>query len=121
MKNLLSFFLVVFVVSCGVQKKVPVDPYVGKYNITIFQVEGFGDIPLEMVISKAETGYNATLTDPAGNADVAVASTTLNENEFSIEASSMGYDFYLNFAIAEDAVSGLMMDMFDLQGSRAKE
>lgn len=121
MKNVLYTFLFLFVVSCGVQKKIAVDPYVGTYNITIFQVDGFGDIPLQMAISKNESGYTSTLTDPAGNTTIDVSSTTLNEKEFSIEAYSMGYDIYLDINIDQDKVSGVMMDMFDIEGTRSKQ
>ncbi len=121
MKNFLYLTLFCLVVSCGVKKKIAVDPYVGKYNITIFQVQGYGDIPLEMVISKNESGYKTELTDPAGNATIDVSSTALNDGEFNIEAYSMGYDIYLSVNIDQDVVKGVMMDMFDIEGVRNKD
>jgi len=121
MKNVHNLIVFLFVISCGVQKKAIVDPYVGKYNITIFQVDGFGDIPLELVISKADQGYSAELKDPAENTPIDVLATTLTDNEFNIEAYTMGYDIYLNLTINQDEIVGTMMDMYDIEGTRNKD
>ena len=56
MKKLLSFTALFIIASCGTQKKVIVDPYVGIYDVTIFDVPQVGDWPLKLIIKKDDNG-----------------------------------------------------------------
>ena len=42
-------------------KKVIVDPYVGIYDVTIFDVPQVGDWPLKLIIKKDDNGYVSEL------------------------------------------------------------
>lgn len=121
MRHFLYVLMVAFLLSCGASKKAVVDPYVGKYEVTVFEVDGMGDIPVELIISKGESGYVAQMLDPSGTNEIEVMSTTLNGTTFQMEATSMGIDFYLSIDIEGDSVSGSMMDMFNIGGSRVKQ
>lgn len=121
MKHFLYVLMAAFVISCGASKKAAVDPYVGKYEVTVFEVDGMGDIPIELIITKGESGYAAQMLDPSGTNEIEVMSTTLNGTTFDIEANAMGIDFYLAIDIEGDSVSGAMMDMFNIGGARVKQ
>lgn len=118
----LSFFLIA---SCGVQKKNAKDPYVGNYDFTIFAVDNYGDIPIKLSVTKEGEKYSSTMVmqskDQSAAADFEVETTTLDEGVFTIEAYAGGYDIYFELTIEGDELSGSMMGMFDVEGSRIKE
>ena len=60
------FIFLVFTFSCGINKNVNSDPYVGNYNMTIFDVDQIGDIFLELSISKTNSGYESSFNFPEG-------------------------------------------------------
>jgi hypothetical protein len=108
MQKLVFFLSLFLIVSCGVQKNINQDPYVGSYEITVFEVDNFGDIELFLEINQEADAYVASIKPR--NPDQQV--------EFEIEAYASGYDIYFEISIDEDAVSGSLMGMFDLEGSR---
>ena len=61
MKKLIFLSISFLIVSCGVQKKVIKDLYTGVYEITVFDVDQIGDVPLTLTINKNETGYISKL------------------------------------------------------------
>jgi hypothetical protein len=124
--NKLIFLSISFlIISCGVQKKVTKDLYTGVYEITVFDVDQIGDVPLTLTINKNETGYISKLDmrgEAAENADYMweVEGTNVEDEVISIEAIIASYDVDFELTIEGDEVSGSMMGMFDVEGSRAE-
>ena len=117
-----SLLTVLCFISCGVQKNIVKDPYVGSYEMTVFEVDNFGDIPLFLDLTKEGDQYKAAITPQEDSEDVAfeVEGTTFDEGTFTVEAYAAGYDIYFELTIEEDTVTGSLMGMFDLEGSRIK-
>ena len=125
MKKLLSFTALFIIVSCGTQKKVIVDPYVGIFDVTIFDVPQVGDWPLKLIIKKDDNGYAAELQtnseDPAASEYLwEVTSTSVDDNMVYIDATIAAYNLNFELSIDEDDISGSMMGMFDVEGIRVK-
>ena len=125
MKKLLSFTALFIIASCGTQKKVIVDPYVGIYDVTIFDVPQVGDWPLKLIIKKDYNGYAAELqtnsADPAASEYLwEVTSTSVDDNMVYIDATIAAYNLNFELSIDEDDISGSMMGMFDVEGIRGK-
>ncbi len=125
MKKLIFLLISIFIISCGVQKKVAKDLYTGVYEITVFDVDQIGDVPLTLTINKNETGYISKLDmrgEAAENADYMwqVEETKLEDEVISIEAIIASYDVDFELTIEGDEVSGSMMGMFDVEGSRVE-
>jgi hypothetical protein len=124
--NKLIFLSISFlIISCGVQKKVTKDLYTGVYEITVFDIDQIGDVPLTLTINKNETGYISKLDmrgEAAENADYIweVEGTKVEDEVISIEAIIASYDVDFELTIEGDEVSGSMMGMFDVEGSRAE-
>ena len=125
MKKLLPFIALFIIASCGTQKKVIVDPYVGIYDVTIFDVPQVGDWPLKLIIKKDDNGYAAELQtnseDPAASEYLwEVTSTSVDDNMVYIDATIAAYNLNFELSIDEDYISGSMMGMFDVEGIRVK-
>lgn len=125
MKKLLPFTALFIIASCGTQKKVIVDPYVGIYDVTIFDVPQVGDWPLKLIIKKDDNGYAAELQtnseDPAASEYLwEVTSTSVDDNVVYIDATIAAYNLNFELSIDEDDISGSMMGMFDVEGIRVK-
>ena len=125
MKKLLPFTALFIIASCGTQKKVIVDTYVGIYDVTIFDVPQVGDWPLKLIIKKDDNGYAAELQtnseDPAASEYLwEVTSTSVDDNMVYIDATIAAYNLNFELSIDEDDISGSMMGMFDVEGIRVK-
>ena len=125
MKKLLPLTALFIIASCGTQKKVIVDPYVGIYDVTIFDVPQVGDWPLKLIIKKDDNGYAAELQtnseDPAASEYLwEVTSTSIDDNMVYIDATIASYNLNFELSIDEDDISGSMMGMFDVEGIRVK-
>jgi hypothetical protein len=125
MKKLIFLFISFLIISCGVQKKVTKDLYTGVYEITVFDIDQIGDVPLTLTINKNETGYISKLDmrgEAAENADYMweVEGTKVEDEVISIEAIIASYDVDFELTIEGDEVSGSMMGMFDVEGSRVE-
>ena len=125
MKKLLPFTALFIIASCGTQKKVIVDPYVGIYDVTIFDVPQVGYWPLKLIIKKDDNGYAAELQknseDPAASEYLwEVTSTSVDDNMVYIDATIAAYNLNFELSIYEDDISGSMMGMFDVEGLRVK-
>ena len=121
MKKLLPFTALFIIASCGTQKKVIVDPYVGIYDVTIFDVPQVGDWPLKLIIKKDDNGYATELQtnseDPAASEYLwEVTSTSVDDNVVYIDATIAAYNLNFELSIDEDDISGSMMGMFDVEG-----
>ena len=125
MKKLIFLSITFLIISCGVKKKVIKDLYTGVYEITVFDVDQIGDVPLTLTINKNETGYISKLDmrgEAAENADYMweVEGTKVDDEVISIEAIIASYDVDFELTIEGDEVSGSMMGMFDVEGSRVE-
>ena len=125
MKKLSLLTISLFIFSCGVQKKATKDLYAGIYEITVFDVDQIGDVPLTLIINKNETGYSSQLDmrgDAAENGDYTweVEETKIEDEIISIEAIIASYDVNFELSIEGDEISGAMMGMFDVEGSRVQ-
>ena len=125
MKKALTFSILLLIVSCGVQKKIAKDPYVGTYDFTIFEVDNYGDIPVKLNLTKEDEEYTSVMTfngeDSSAVEDIRVDSTTLEEGVFTIEAYTAGYDIYFELSIEQNDISGSMMGLYDVSGIRVKD
>ena len=125
MKKLSLLTISLFIFSCGVQKKATKDLYAGIYEITVFDVDQIGDVPLTLIINKNETGYSSQLDmrgDAAENGDYTweVEETKIEDEIITIEAIIASYDVNFELSIEGDEISGAMMGMFDVEGSRVQ-
>ena len=125
MKKALILSVLFLIASCGVQKKIAKDPYVGTYDFTIFEVDDYGDIPVKLNLTKEDEEYTSVMTfngeDSSAGEDIRVDSTTLEEGVFTIEAYTAGYDIYFELSIEQNDISGSMMGMYDVSGIRVKD
>jgi|TARA_B110000003_G_scaffold19000_1_gene18545 hypothetical protein len=125
MKKLSLLIFSIFIFSCGVQKKAAKDLYAGIYEITVFDVDQIGDVPLTLTIIKNETGYSSQLDmrgDAAESGDYTweVEETKIEDEIITIEAIIASYDVNFELSIEGDEISGAMMGMFDVEGSRVQ-
>ena len=125
MKKLSLLTISLFIFSCGVQKKATKDLYAGIYEITVFDVDQIGDVPLTLIIIKNETGYSSQLDmrgDAAESGDYTweVEETKIEDEIITIEAIIASYDVNFELSIEGDEISGAMMGMFDVEGSRVQ-
>ncbi len=123
MKKGILFLIGLLILSCGVQKKVIQDPYVGVYEMTIFDVDQFGDIPITLTINKEASGYVSKIEmrgEAATNSDYTweIDSTEIENETISIEAYVANYDVYLELGLDEDEISGSLMGMYEIEGKR---
>ena len=124
MKKVLILSVLFLMASCGVHKKIAKDPYVGIYDFTVFEVDNYGDIPVKLTLTKEGEVYTSVMTINRENSSVGeeieVDATTLEEDVFTIEAYTAGYDIYFELSIEQNEISGSMMGMFDVSGIRVK-
>ena len=50
--KLTYYLLLLFCLSCAAIKKTENDPFIGKYKMTVFNVDGVGDVPAVLIIDK---------------------------------------------------------------------
>jgi len=124
MKKTVTLALLFLVASCGVLKKTVKDPYVGSFNFTVFEVDNYGDIPVKLTINKEGENYISQMelssSGDTGN-DMQINSTSFNDGVLTIEATASGFDIYFELTVDGDDISGAMMGMFDIEGTRIKE
>jgi len=125
MKKVLILSGLFLMASCGVQKKITIDPYVGIYNFTVFEVDNYGDIPVKLTLTKEGEVYTSVMNinreDSSVGEEIEVDATALEEGVFTIEAYTAGYDIYFELSIEQNEISGSMMGMFDVSGIRVKD
>ena len=125
MKKVLILSGLFLMASCGVQKKIAIDPYVGIYDFTVFEVDNYGDIPVKLTLTKEGEVYTSVMNinreDSSVGEEIEVDATALEEGVFTIEAYTAGYDIYFELSIEQNEISGSMMGMFDVSGIRVKD
>ena len=52
MKSSFAYLLLFFCLSCASLQKTEGDPFIGKYKMTVFNVDGVGDVPAILTITK---------------------------------------------------------------------
>lgn len=108
--------------SCGVKKQAAKDLFIGVYEITVFDVDQIGDIPLTLTLNKSNTEYTSTIEGRAEAADSEYAwevnSTSIENDIINIEAFVASYDVYFELSIDGDEISGSLMGMYDVEGTR---
>jgi len=100
------------------------DPYVGSFNFTVFEVDNYGDIPVKLTINKEGENYISQMELASGGGtgnDMQINSTSFNDGVLTIEATASGFDIYFELTVDGDDISGAMMGMFDIEGTRIKE
>ena len=124
MKKIVIVLIVTTFVSCAVQKKVAKDPYVGIYDITVFDVTQIGDVPLKITINKSGSSYTSNIEGREEAADNGMTweidSTTVEDGVVRIEAYVANYDVYFELNIDGEDISGSLMGMFDVEGVRVE-
>ena len=125
MKKFTASIALLIILSCGTQKKAILDPYVGVYEMTVFEVPQIGDVPLKLIIKKDKDGYISELEtnseDPAASEYLwEVISTAINDGIIFIDATIANYDLNFELNVDKDDISGYMMDMFDVEGKKIK-
>jgi hypothetical protein len=123
MKKLILILIGLSFISCGVQKKIIQDPYVGIYVMTIFDVDEFGDIPITLTINKEAPSYTTKIEmrgEAAANSEYTweIDSTEIENETISIEAYVASYDVYFELGLDEDEISGSLMGMYEVKGKR---
>ena len=125
MKKFTTSIALLIILSCGTQKKAILDPYVGVYEMTVFEVPQIGDVPLKLIIKKDKDGYISELEtnseDPAASEYLwDIISTAINDGIIFIDATIANYDLNFELNVDKEDISGYMMDMFEVEGRKIK-
>lgn len=125
MKKFTSSIALLVILSCGTQKKAILDPYVGVYEMTVFEVPQIGDVLLKLIIKKDKDGYISELEtnseDPAASEYLwEILSTAINDGIIFIDATIANYDLNFELNVDKEDISGYMMDMFEVEGKKIK-
>lgn len=125
MKKFATSIALLIILSCGTQKKAILDPYVGVYEMTVFEVPQIGDVPLKLIIKKDKDGYISELEtnseDPAASEYLwEIISTAINDGIIFIDATIANYDLNFELNVDKEDISGYMMDMFEVEGRKIK-
>ena len=125
MKKFTASIVLLIILSCGTQKKAILDPYVGVYEMTVFEVPQIGDVSLKLIIKKDKDGYISELEtnseDPAASEYLwEVISTAINDGIIFIDATIANYDLNFELNVDKEDISGYLMDMFEVEGKKIK-
>ncbi|MAC63056.1 MAG: hypothetical protein CMC03_04595, partial [Flavobacteriaceae bacterium] len=99
-------------------------PYVGVYDITIFDAPQAGDVPLRLTINKENSSYSSSFENKAGSQlaemgiEWEVDSTSVEDGMVRIEGYVSTYEVYFELNIDGDDISGSLAGMFDVEGVR---
>mgnify|MGYP004162322149 CR=1 FL=1 len=121
MKKLIIILTILFY-GCAVKKAIEKDLFIGSYNMTVIEVENYGDIPLFLKIFKDENGYQSEIKlqnkTNGSDGDFKIYSTSKNEDIFEIKANAAGYDINFILKINEENINGTMFDTFEVIGKK---
>ena len=123
MKKFSILLLTLFIFSCAVQKKTTKDPYVGVYEITVFDVDQIGDVSLTLSINKNDSGYTSNIElgdDVPYISDIPfeIDSTTIEDGLLEIDGYLGEYEIHYELTIDGDDISGSLLGMYDVEGRR---
>jgi hypothetical protein len=118
MKNWMSITLILTaLVSC--KSSVPslaksVDPLVGDYRVTAFDVPTYGDVKAKFRLTSEGGVYSADIRNDLNV--VKVHKTEVTGARIYIEASAGSQDIYFNLTVKGDSVTGWLSDMYRVAG-----
>ena len=122
MKTSLVYYVsLLFCLSCAAIKKTENDPFIGKYKMTVFNVDGVGDVPAVLSIDKEKKMYDSQVNykvfDEERILDV-IATYPVDSSTIIIESLIDGsqWDFELNFE--NSSFSGSAGGIFEIEGEK---
>ena len=122
MKTSLVYYVsLLFCLSCAAIKKTENDPFIGKYKMTVFNVDGVGDVPAVLSIDKEKKMYDSQVNykvfDEERILDV-IATYPIDSSTIIIESLIDGsqWDFELNFE--NSSFSGSAGGVFEIEGEK---
>ena len=122
MKTSLVYYVsLLFCLSCAAIKKTENDPFIGKYKMTVFNVDGVGDVPAVLTIDKEKKMYDSQVNykvfDEERILDV-IATYPVDSSTIIIESLINGsqWDFELNFE--NSSFSGSAGGIFEIEGEK---
>tara|TARA_B100000886_G_scaffold174529_1_gene119464 strand:- start:3134 stop:3511 length:378 start_codon:yes stop_codon:yes gene_type:complete len=119
--SLVYYVLLLFCLSCAAIKKTENDPFIGKYKMTVFNVDGVGDVPAVLTIDKGKKVYSSQVNykvfDEERILDV-IATYPIDSSTIIIESLIDGsqWDFELNFE--SSIFSGFAGGIFEIEGEK---
>ena len=103
MKKVIILSVLFLIASCGVQKKIAKDPYVGIYDFTVFEVDNYGDIPVKLTLTKEDEVYTSVMNinreDSSVGEEIEVDATTFEEEFLLLKLTLRDMIFILNLAL----------------------
>ena len=124
MKKFTISIALLIILSCGTQKKAILDPYVGVYEMTVFEVPQIGDVPLKLIIKRIKMDIYLNLRQIAKillhRNICGIISTAINDGIIFIDATIANYDLNFELNVDKEDISGYMMDMFEVEGKKIK-
>ena len=121
MRSSFAYLLLFFCLSCASLQKTEGDPFIGKYKMTVFNVDGVGDVPAVLTIDKEKKMYgsqvNYKVFDEERILDV-IATYPIDSSTIIIESLIDGsqWDFELNFE--NSSFSGSAGGIFEIEGEK---
>ena len=121
MKNILLAIVSLFFLSCSSLKSIKNDAFIGKYEMTVFDVDQVGDVPAILTITKDKNLYTSTVNYKILNKEevLNVLSTyPLDSSTLLIESliDNNQVDFELNFD--NSSFTGTAGGYYDLEGKK---
>ena len=121
MRYLLHHIFIFFFLSCAALKSTENDPFIGKYKMTVLNVDQVGDIPAILTIKKDKKLYNSDvnykINDEERSLDI-ISTYSVDSSTLIVESLIDGsqIDFELNF---EGSVfTGTAGGYYDIEGSK---
>tara|TARA_Y100000287_G_scaffold70011_1_gene55367 strand:- start:3967 stop:4338 length:372 start_codon:yes stop_codon:yes gene_type:complete len=121
MKNLFLSIVPIFFLSCASLKSTKNDPFIGKYKMTVFDVDQVGDVPAVLTITKDKDSYNSSVSykilDKEEVLNV-ISTYPLDNSTLLIESliDNNQVDFELNFE--NSGFTGTAGGYYDLEGEK---
>ena len=122
---IISMFLLAFIATTGsisAQDKNTGEKYfIGKWNVMVYGVPN-GDTKMVLNIERKEDKLTGNMADTTGiNPPVELENIVIADSTFKATFSAQGMDITLMLKIKEDKnITGNMMDMFDIKGTKEK-
>ena len=121
MKKLIPFFLTALFFSCAMIKNLDENPFLGTFQVIVLDIDGVGDVPAVLTISKNSEDYNSKIVYKDENIDTemeVLSSYEIDNSTFVIEAfvDGMQVDFELNFE--DGTITGIASGGYKVEGTR---
>ena len=121
MKKLILFFLTALFFSCAMFKNLNENPFVGTFQVIVLDIDGVGDVPAVLTISKNSDDYDSRIVYKDNNVDTemeVLSSYEIDDSTFVIEAfvDGMQVDFELNFE--DGSITGMASGGYEVEGTR---